>query len=274
MQVCSLQLWPAVSITAGPHPAGIRCDRNGVRGVAYCLVATSAAQPMGRIPMRIRVSQLLLWVGGLGLALAAAANGPASFVAGDLIVKFTDASEAGALVARAVRDEPAATAQLSTLAARLSAELGVGMTAARVTSGRELVLSIDREQLLARLAQRVQRDPAVTGVTPLAGPKTVLPPATIALVVEFAPGSDGYRLLQRAARAGERRNRDIDALVAGLTAGADPQPAGQANERGQLVLAVDVAALTRDLVERLKRRADVEYAQLSQVVRPFDRSRE
>jgi hypothetical protein len=224
--------------------------------------------------MRIRLSQLLLWVGGLGLAFAAAANGPVSFVAGDLIVKFTDASEAGALVARAVRDEPAATAQLPKLAARLSTELGVGLTVARITSGRELVLSIDREQLLARLAQRVRRDPAVTGVTPLAGPKTVLPPAEVALTVEFATGSDAYRKLQRAARAGERRNRDIDALVAGLTAGADPKPTGQANERGQLLLTLDVAALTRDLVERFKRRADVEYAQLSQVVRPFDRGRE
>jgi hypothetical protein len=206
--------------------------------------------------------------------LVAAANGPASFVAGDLIVKFTDASEAGALVARAVRDEPAATAQLPTLAARLSAELGVGLTSARVTSGRELVLSVDREQLLARLAQRAQRDPAVIAVTPLAGPKTVLPPAEVALTVEFAAGSDAYRQLQRAARAGERRNRDIDALVAGLTAGTDLKPIGHSNERGQLVLTLDVAALTRDLVERLKRRADVEYAQLSQVVRPFGRSRE
>jgi hypothetical protein len=220
-----------------------------------------------RVP--VPVARVLAWFAGAGLAVIAAANGPPAFVAGDLIVKFTDASESGAFMARAVQGEAAAQRQLPDLARRLSAGLGVSVIAARVTSGRELVLGIDREQLLAKLAQRVQHDPAVKSVQPRAEPKTVLPPAEIALVVEFTPGGEVHALLQRVARAGERTSREIDVMVARLAAGTDPQPVGHVDGRGQLILTLDIAALTVQLVERLKRRADVEYAQVSQVMRPI-----
>jgi len=97
----------------------------------------------------------------------------------------------------------------------------------------------------------------------------VLSPGEIALVVQCKPGSDAARLLQAAADRGERRSRDIDALAARLSAGAEPPPAGAASERGELVLVLDLVALTVQLVERVTRRADVEYAQVSQAMRPF-----
>lgn len=218
---------------------------------------------------RGRIARWRAALAGLAFALAAGASGPPPFVPGDLIVKFTDASEAGALVAHAVRGEVAAERQLPGLVARLSVEIGVPLRAARVTSGRELVLSVDRERLLTALAERVQRDPAVKGAQPRVEPPAVLPPAEIALVVQCTPGSDADKLLQGAARADERRGRDIDALAARLTAGTDPKPAAEASARGELILTLDIAALTGQLVERLQRRADVEYAQVSQVVRPF-----
>lgn len=218
--------------------------------------------------MRAAAVGALAWLGA-ALALAAVADGPARFVAGDLIVRFTVTSAAGALVTRAVHGDPAAQAQLPALAARLSAELGTALVAVRVTSGSELLLAIDREALLADLAQHVQRDPAVTGTRPLAPAPTVLPPATIALAVEFAPASPPAQLLQRAA-AGEHRSRDIDALAARLTAGFDPSPSGQASESGRLVLSLDIVALTLDTIERLQRRTDVEYAQPSQLLRPVE----
>ncbi|MCK7509503.1 MAG: hypothetical protein MZV70_39360 [Desulfobacterales bacterium] len=117
-----------------------------------------------RVP--VPVARVLAWFAGAGLAVIAAANGPPAFVAGDLIVKFTDASESGALVARAVQGEAGAQRQLPDLAGRLSAGLGVSVIAARVTSGRELVLGIDREQLLASAratrAARTRREKRAT----------------------------------------------------------------------------------------------------------------
>lgn len=219
---------------------------------------------------RIRTNhaaRLLLLASCLGLA-AAQANGPSSFVAGDLIVKFSDASDAGQAVARAMRADQM-LADVAPVATRLSAELGVPLVAARVTSGRELVLSVDRGKLAQTLTQRLRRDPAVHSVTPVDAPKTVLPAAQIALAVELAPNSEAQRHVQQAAQAGRRTTAEIDALAARMAGSVEPRPAGLVTERGQLILAIDVAALTRELVERLKRRPDVEYAQPSQVVRPY-----
>jgi hypothetical protein len=210
---------------------------------------------------------LLLAVASLALACTPA-NGQPPFVAGDLIVKFRDGDEAGQVVARAMRaDQP--LPEVAPVAARLSAELGLPLVATRVTSGRELVLGIDRDRLAQALRERLARDPAVRGVTPIAAPKTVLPAAQVALAVELAPNTEAERQVREAARAGHQSGPGIDALVARMAGGADPRPAGRVTERGELVVAIDVAALTRELVERLKRRPDVEYAQVSQIVRPF-----
>jgi hypothetical protein len=189
-------------------------------------------------------------------------------VAGDLIVKFSDRSDAGQAVVRAMGADQA-LADVAPVATRLSAELGVPLVAARVTSGRELVLSVDRAKLERTLTQRLGRDPAVRGVTRVAPPKAVLPAAQITVAVELAPNSEARRHVQEATQAGRQTTAEIDALVAKMAAGVEPRPTGRVTERGELVLAIDVAALTRELVERLKRRPDVEYAQPSQIVRPF-----
>lgn len=203
-----------------------------------------------------------------GLMAAAEANGPSTFVAGDLIVRFTDASDAGQAVVRAMRAEKV-PAEVEALAARLSAELNVPLVAARVTSGRELVLSVDRDRLGQTLAQRVKRDPAARDVTAVDTPKTVLPAAQLAFVVELAADSAALRDVQQAARSGRRTTPEVGKLVARLTTDLYPQPAGHVSDRGQLTLVVDIAELTRELVERLKRRPDVDYAQLSHIVRPY-----
>jgi hypothetical protein len=203
-----------------------------------------------------------------GLMFAAEANGPSTFVAGDLIVKFTDASDAGQAVVRAMRSAQV-PADVAAVAARLSNELGVALAAARVTSGRELVLSVDREQLAQTLMQRAKRDPAVRSIAPVAAPKTILPAAQLGFVVELKPATEAQRQVREAAQAGRRTTPEVDKLVARLGADLYPQPRGEVSDRGELVLAVDIAALTRDLVERLKRRPDVEYAQLSHIVRPY-----
>jgi hypothetical protein len=117
--------------------------------------------------------------------------------------------------------------------------------------------------------QRVRRDPAVRGITPVTAPKTILPAAQLAFVVELRPDSEAQRQVRQATQAGRRTTPEVDKLVARLVADLYPQPTGHVNERGQLVLMVDIAELTRELVERLKHRPDVEYAQLSQVVRPY-----
>jgi hypothetical protein len=210
----------------------------------------------------------LLFAVCLLAAAALKADGSPSFVAGDLIVRFQDDSDAGQAVTRALRAERP-PADVVALATRLSAELGVPLVAARVTSGRELVLSVERAELAQALARRVRRDPQVRGVAPVAAPKMVLPAARLAFAVDLAPDSEAGRQVQEAARSGRRTTPEVAALVARLAADLYPQPAGHVGARGELILTIDVATLTRELVGRLARRPDVEYAQLSQVVRPY-----
>lgn len=207
-----------------------------------------------------------------GLALVnffAQADGQTTFVAGDLIVKFTATSEAGMLVARAVRADPAVDRELAAFATRLSRELGAALTVARVTSGNELVLSVNRDQVAQALGEAVKRDPAVRTVTRVDPPEAVLPAAQIALALDLRRDSDAGRLVRRAMRSGKQTSNEIEALVKRLCVGVDPQPSGRVSHRGQLVLSVDIAALTLDLVERLQRRPDVDYAQLSQVMKAY-----
>jgi len=213
---------------------------------------------------------MLAWAIGFSLSpIAVQANDKPSFVAGDLIVKFTTASEPGTLVTRAMQGSQTADRQLAALAARLSQELGVAVSAVRVTSGNELVLSVDRDQLAQSLRRVVTRDPAVRAATRIDPPKTVLPAAQLALALDLRRDSEADRLVRRTARAGKQTSNEIEALVKKLCAGAVPQPSGRVSNRGQLVLTIDIAKLTLELIERLKRRPDVEYAQPSHIVKPY-----
>ena len=204
-----------------------------------------------------------------GVAIRAAeANGPPAFVPGELIVKFKSTSRAGEAVARATGAEPVPD-EVTALARRLSASLGVPLGAVRITSGRELLLKVDRERLTEAFVQRVGRDPSVRGVAPAGAGKTTLPSGQLEFVVDLVPGSEARRRLQQAIRAGGESAPGIRELGTRLAAGAYPIPTARIDDRGRLVLALDIAALTHELVERLNRRPDVEYAQLNRILRPL-----
>jgi hypothetical protein len=195
------------------------------------------------------------------------ADGPA-FVPGDLIVKFREGTAHSGPVARAMR-AGASTAEARVVAVRLAADLGVPLDLARVTSGRELVLSVDRKGLARELARSAARQPAVLRSTVLAVAPTVLPASEVALEVQLRPGSEEARQVSAALRAGGQLTPEVAALAGRLAAGTRPVPACRVAGPDRLVLTVDVLALTRDLVERLGERPDVEYAQPSQIVKPL-----
>jgi hypothetical protein len=196
-------------------------------------------------------------------------NGAATSASGDLLVKFSDTSSAGQLMQRAVRGEVNTAKELADLATRLSRELGVALSVVRISAGRELILSVERGRLAVSLARRVQRDPAVRRATPLAQAKTILPPAQIAVVVELVPESDASQQLRRAAGGDAAL---LKTIVARFTPGVEPRPLGRIDARGRLVLTIDIAELTRDLTLRFQRRADVEYAQVNQILKPLPRT--
>lgn len=209
---------------------------------------------------------------GLILVLSATNAGQAAnyppVVTGDVIIKFTDKSQAGALLAETLRSNPNNNTSLQTVARQLSAELGVMLTAVRVTSGQELVLSIDRATLARTLKERLAREPAVQRVILIENTKTLVPATELTAMVKLRPDSAAQRQVQRDRRAGHRSSPGLDMLVAGFVSGISPYPAAHIDDAGQLIVSLDLAELIRDLVMRLKRRADVVYAQPNLIVRP------
>lgn len=199
--------------------------------------------------------------------VAQAANYPPA-VTGDVIIKFTDKSEAGILLAEALRLNPNERAPLQTLARQLSAEMGVPLSAVRVTSGQELVVSIDRTTLTRNLKERLTREAAVQRVILVEAGKTVLPAAELAVRVNLRPDSAVQRQVQRDLHAGHRASPELDMQIAGLVSGVTPRPNAHIDSTGHLILALDIAELIDDLVVRLKSRTDVVYAQPNLVVRP------
>lgn len=196
-----------------------------------------------------------------------AANYPPA-VTGDVIIKFTDKSQAGILLAETLRSNPNNNTSLQTVARQLSAEMKVTLTAVRVTSGQELVLSIDRATLARTLKERLAREPAVQRVILIENTKTLVPATELAALVKLRPDSAVQRQVQHDLRAGHRSSPELDLQVGGLVSGISPHPAAHIDDAGQLIVSLDLAELIRDLVIRLKRRADVVYAQPNLIVRP------
>jgi len=131
-----------------------------------------------------------------------------------------------------------------------------------------LVLSVDRERLVKSLTAAVRRDPSVRAVNRVDAPKTVLPAARLELALDLRRDSEAGQLVYRSKQAGKPTGREIDALVQRLCAGFDPLPSGRVIERDRLNLVIDVAMLTLELIDRLRRRPDVEYAQPIQILKP------
>src|SRR3712207_4336213 len=73
---------------------------------------------------------------------------------GEVIVKFAAGSEAHQVIADAMRSDLQSDARLVRLANSLSDQLNVPLKSSQVTSGQELVLSIDADAIASMVAER------------------------------------------------------------------------------------------------------------------------
>ena len=213
-----------------------------------------------------------IFISGLILVLALAdtvhaANYPPA-VTGDVIIKFSDKSQAGVLLAEAFRLNPNERAPLHAITRQLSGETGVPLSAVRVTSGQELVVSVDRTALRTSLKERLLREPAVQRVILIETGKTILPAAELAVRLNLQPDSAVQRQVQRDRYAGQRTSAELDMQVVGLVSGIAPRPSAHIDNQGRLILTLNIAELIDDLVVQLKRRVDVVYAQPNLILRP------
>lgn len=215
--------------------------------------------------MKTFISGLTLVLGLVGVVHAT--NYPPA-VTGDVIIKFTDKSQAGKLLAEALRSNPNERAPLHAITRQLSGETGVPLSAVRVTSGQELVVSVDRATLARNLKERLMRESAVQRVILIETGKTILPAAELAVRLNLQPDSAVQRQVQRDRHAGRRTSAELDMQVAGLVSGVSARPSAHIDNHGRLILTLNIAELIDDLVVGLKRRADVVYAQPNLILRP------
>ena len=174
---------------------------------------------------------------------------PAHNVSGDLIVKFTAASETGMLIARVQHKTPIDSQLLTQVAVRLSTELQVPLLPMHVTSGQELVLAIARPQVAHAIKQQLTRRPGIRSVKVATNAKSILPPDKIEFIVECSTHCPTQ-------------------VPVPLRVAVYPPLSGQAAANGEMMLTLDLVETTRALVAQLKGRPDVSYAQTNQMLRP------
>jgi hypothetical protein len=162
----------------------------------------------------------------------------ARFVPGEAIVKLRAAGETKAA------PETDAKAHFQDVAAKVARETGWPVEVRRSLSGGELLLGLRLDAMTKSLLEEARRDPRLTG-----------------LEVEDAPtrGSTATPAGVRGRAAGS--GIDAVALARDLSARAGFEVAAKVAPAGEVHLSVDAEAATLRLVEALKKRSDVEYAQ-------------
>ncbi len=187
----------------------------------------------------------------------------APFIPGDVIVKFRSGTPGAETAARAAAS--GADAVLASTVRSLSHDLGVPLLFKRLGGGGDLLLAVDRagleDRLLASLREvrNVARvEPAREGADPEAPRR--------GLRVRFAQGSaEAEEVARAAARAGGAEPIGPLEATHRLESHAGCPLVGRIDSSGELVVEPDLAALSRQLVEGLTSRPDVEYAQLNYV---------
>jgi hypothetical protein len=216
----------------------------------------------------ISVVVLLLVTSLVTGPLAASEDTPA--LTQQLIVKFKAGTEGDLVALRAMRDQARQPIDFADLAASLSSEVGVSIRIVAVTSGRELVISVDVAAVTSAVVAGLTKQSDVVRATLLdANASPQVNPRDPAIEVEFADDSaiakslaDGW--LDQLKDDAEARRLTQDIL---RETGVEvvPRP-----PRAQIVtFTLDVSKLTLELADRLKKRPDVEYVEPVRLLQPL-----
>lgn len=217
--------------------------------------------------------RLPVYLGALA-AIVAPLNGqvkpaPRPFALGEAIVLFKSGSEAGRLVASIPAGSDRPGAGLTGSIGNLSRELGTPVRLKQLLSGGNVLLEVDRVELCARIAERLGARSGVKHTQALA--QSPGSPRTVGVRVEFDEHSPEAATVESTAGAGRETDPALQALADALAAGTGLSFRPAAAPARQLLLVVDLEALTLDLVARLRKLDSVESAQPNYLHRPMRR---
>lgn len=178
----------------------------------------------------------------------------------EIIVKFSDASEAGRLVNRYIDKNFQDLGELAEIADQLHASTGFVLTPERVTSGRELVVGIPERPLLEKVRAAVIERAEVSAAE-IVTIQTNNPRLTQAqLLVSFRQLTDEAELLKNAFGEDTYDER-VRALAAELCAPSGVPVHGDSESGDVLAVIVNRFDLLETIVAQLKSLDYVDYAQ-------------
>jgi hypothetical protein len=188
----------------------------------------------------------------------------------ELIVKFVAGSEAQQVVSAAVQEATQRNESLGRLTQTLSAQLNVPLQVQRVTSGRELVCSVDTNAVAQQVAAHLERREDVQRAMPMATDPAAQGPGhrNPRVLIEFTPDSNAAATLAEALRESPGSSSALQGLAQSLRDGLDLPLTMQPEQVQRLVLVVQMESVIAELVERLRQRSDVEYAQPTFLLKP------
>jgi hypothetical protein len=230
-------------------------------------------ESMGDTAMLKRLCALAGLLGWSLTATCQSAGGPSGpsgappqpIIGEQLIVKFAAHTPAREATAAALAGGPESKTRLDALAARLSAESGIPLQVVRPTSGQELVIAIDADALASKLVANLKARADVQAVRLLEpGDRTRQRYWNPTVAVAFQPGSpQGQAMAQTSEPNAER----LEAFAAEVGDDVGFPVSARAPQTVELI--IDMSSVAMDLVERFKRRPDVEYAQRDVLLRPL-----
>jgi len=217
---------------------------------------TSLVSDYKRLMKRLFLHPLLSMI-----LLGATTASPQSFVAGEVMLRFTPGSEGSAAVEKVLQDSPPDLRSLEPAMAALQAGTRLPLKPDRLAGGNWVLLKIDSNGLAEQAADRIRMHRKVASIrlVPAQPPQAGAPRS---LLIEFTPSSPESQVLAKP----ERKEDALLQLVSELASTAGYPLKGSVQEKRLLLVEMDLPALTLLAVERLKTLGDVENAQPNYLV--------
>lgn len=192
-------------------------------------------------------------------AASAQAEAPAVPYSAEFIIKFDDQTRANAIVTEAMRQNgsPSDDLDLARLTERLSDVTSIPLRPVQVTSGRELLVSLDLQAIVHRAVGQLEADPAVLRAELRPHEPRVAQSGSLEFLVEL-------RSEQQSMPDPATQRRLATAL--GETFAVELQPAPQA-----IVAVVRLADVAARVIDDLRALPEVTYVQPNYLLQPHPR---
>lgn len=181
--------------------------------------------------------------------------GPSFLPSAEVIVKFKHGTRADKLVNSILSGSAPTTEQINRYMDQLSREISLPLTYRQVTSGKEMVLGINDHQVLEQLKQAIADKPGIRRVEVISpSPHKPSPRPYMTLRISFKECGENGDSIKRIA------DELIEAQEYAVISKIEPPV---------LMIQLDHQKELKRLVQKLKRRPDVEYVQPNLLMKHF-----